>query len=329
MEYIIILLIIILIGLVVALIISMNKSSAMIAQMNDPAKNQSLTDSLMNQNASTMRTQGYVESMTETVAELKTQMTALSHENGANGERLSQTLKTVEDMNRIMVNHKRRGNFGEFQLSNLMSVYCGDNQAVFTMQYTLPNGTIVDCALQIPGDDRILGIDSKFPLESYMSILKISDSQTNDGMDAAVKQMANDVKKHIDDISSKYINANTQPYAVMFVPSEAIYQFIAGSLPDVIEYGHRKKVLMASPTTLLGVVFTIISLTKDYNRAKHVEDIEKSLLLLQDDAERLVSRLQQMDSQYQTLGRTMQSVAISSNKIKKKIDNLSDGQEEG
>lgn len=41
-------------------------------------------------------------------------------------------------MNTVMTNTKLRGNWGEYQLDMLLSVYCGQNPSIYTMQYTLP-----------------------------------------------------------------------------------------------------------------------------------------------------------------------------------------------
>ena len=49
-----------------------------------------------------------------------------------------------------MTNTKLRGNWGEYQLDMLLSVYCGQNPSIYSMQYALPNGKIADCAFHLP-----------------------------------------------------------------------------------------------------------------------------------------------------------------------------------
>lgn len=271
-----------------------------------------------------LKTQGYVESLNTSIGTMLSQVGELTKESTRSKDMLENTFKAVSEMNKVMVNHKSRGNFGEYQLSNILSVYCGDNQNIYTMQYPLKNGTIVDCALLIPSDGKtkILGIDSKFPLDNYLKMENVEDESIKSGY---IKSFKNDVKKHINDISEKYINSETQPYAIMFIPSEAIYQFIAGQTPELVEHGHRKKVLLVSPTTLLGVVFTIISLTKDFNRFKNAKKIEETVSTLKQDVDRLVERFEKVQSNYTTLGKNLELSSKSINKISNKVSNVYDG----
>lgn len=126
-------------------------------------------------------------------------------------------------LNDIMVNKKSRGNWGEYQLNNLLSVYAGDNQEIFETQYSLKNGYIGDVALHLPGTDKVMIIDSKFPLENYQNLTKdISDVEMAK-YESLFKQ---NIKKHINDISKKYITSQTVENAVMFIPSEAIYMYV-------------------------------------------------------------------------------------------------------
>ena len=174
-------------------------------------------------------------------------------------EQTNNITQRINALNDIMVNKKSRGNWGEYQLNNLLSVYAGDNQSIFETQYSLKNGYIGDVALKIPGE-KVLIIDSKFPLENFRKLDSV-ESAENDikKFESAFKQ---DIKKHINDISKKYITSETIENAVMFIPSEAIYMEVCAKYSELIEYAHHKHVLLTCPTTLIGVVFTLINITK-------------------------------------------------------------------
>lgn len=228
-----------------------------------------------------------------------------------------EVFKKVNELSNIMVNHKSRGNFGEFQLSNIMSIYCGESKDIYGMQFTLKNGFIADCVLKSPDSKKFLCIDSKFPLDNYNHI--IDDSNSEDKIKSYQNLFKADVKKHINDIAKKYITSETEPYAVMFVPSEAIFQYIAAENSELIEYGHRKKVLMVSPTTLIGVVFTIMSLTKDLKRAKNTKKIEKLIVDMLPDIERLETRHSKLTATMQTLLKYTDEESKSIEKIGNKV----------
>ena len=44
---------------------------------------------------------------------------------------------------------------------------------------------------------------------------------------------------------------------------------------------------MTSPSTLMGVVFTLINITKDFNRSENIKEIEQRIIKLKEDTNRL------------------------------------------
>ena len=203
---------------------------------------------------------------------------------GQSDVKINHMIDGMHEINVIMTNTKKRGTFGEYQLYHILSLYCGDNQHIYEEQYHLSNGKIGDAALHLPGNTKVLIIDSKFPMENY---LKIVDNPKDISYQNEFKK---NVKKHIDDISNKYITEETLEEAVMFIPSEAIYLYLCDECADLYDYAHNKKVLMTSPSTLMGVVFTLINITKDFNRSENIKEIEKQIIKLKSDTDRLDDR---------------------------------------
>lgn len=235
---------------------------------------------------------------------------------------LSNVSQDINEMNRVMINKKSRGNWGEYQLDTLLSIYCGESKEIYQMQYTLGNGMIGDAALKLPGNKKILIVDSKFPMENYVRILDSSNETDRTRYSGLFKT---DIKKHIDDIMKKYITKETVDLAVMFIPSEAIYTYICAENEDLVAYAHTKHILLTSPTTLLGVVFTLINATKDFNRSNHIKDIEKSIILMADDARRLGERMDKVQSSTDILEKSLKDARISADKISNRIQKLADG----
>jgi DNA recombination protein RmuC len=232
----------------------------------------------------------------------------------------------VNDMNNIMINKKKRGNFGEYQLNNLLSIYAGESDEIYETQYLLQNGYIGDVALHLPGSEQVLIIDSKFPVENYTNLSRddISDIE-RDRYHSLFRQ---DIKKHINDISKKYITKETSENAVMFIPSEAIYFYLCSECDELIGYAHTHHVLITSPTTLLGVVFTFINITKDIKRTKNIKSLEKDIVNMYEDAKRLIERVDNVDRALERLQTSIRNVSISSNKIADKIERIHDGYSE-
>lgn len=235
-------------------------------------------------------------------------------------DKLNALSKNIQNMNAIMVNTKKRGNFGEYQLYYLLSLYLGDSSTVYEKQYHLPNGKIADAIMHIPGQTQVMAIDSKFPQENYLRLVDDPDDEK------AIADFRNNVRKHIRDIASKYlIPGVTTEEAIMFIPSEAIYLYICQEEPALIEEAHRAHVLITSPSTLMGVCMTLVNITKDYNRSRHMETLEKMIVALKDDSDRMVERYERARKTSETLDKQMNELEISINKLNKKIHQIYDG----
>ncbi|MCF0105963.1 MAG: DNA recombination protein RmuC [Holdemanella sp.] len=238
----------------------------------------------------------------------------------------SKSMENIENdiyaINQIMTNTKLRGNWGEYQLEILLSQYAAENTRVYQMQYMLENGKIVDAIFRLPDTNKVLCIDSKFPMENYSRILEYP------GNEEYVKLFKKNVKRHIDDISQKYITTQTTDYAILFIPSEAIYQYICANCEDVLSHALKNHVMITSPTTLIGITFSLISSTKDFYRANHLDEIERNLMMLQEDAYRLVERSNKAQANLETLAKQFGMVSTSATKIAKRIDEISKGKEE-
>ncbi|MBV9159586.1 MAG: DNA recombination protein RmuC [Candidatus Kaiserbacteria bacterium] len=165
----------------------------------------------------------------------------------------------LQNLERVLKNQKQRGNLGESSLELILSnVLPGQ----YEPQYMFRDGEKVDFAVKTK--DGIVPIDAKFPLENYVRCMDEIDDERRM---LYQKEFKNDVKKRIDE-TAKYIRPEegTMPFAIMFIPSESIYYDLLNSDPssglssrDLIEYSYQKKnVLIASPTTFLAYLQTVL-----------------------------------------------------------------------
>ena len=111
-------------------------------------------------------------------------------------------------------------------------------------------------------------------------------------------------------------------YALLFIPSESIYQFVCAKCDDLFTYAMQRHVMLVSPTTLVAQVMTLLESTKDFYRTNHMEEIEKNILTLQEDASRLVERSQRAEKNLQTLMTQFHQVSISAEKINNRIERM-------
>ncbi len=212
----------------------------------------------------------------------------------------------------LLGDKRSRGAYGEVQLEGLVrNVLPNDS---FKMQHTFENGVRVDCALSLPQPTGIVAVDSKFPLENYHKMFDSSLPEAT--QNAAEKQFKADVKKHVDDIASKYIIHNvTSDGAVMFIPAEAVFAEIHAYHPEIIDYAMNKRVWLVSPTTLMAVLNTARAVLKDVEMRKQVHIIKDELGKLSKDFERFDVRMKKLADNIRQAHDNAQEVHISSQKI--------------
>jgi DNA recombination protein RmuC len=229
----------------------------------------------------------------------------------------------VVSLQNILTDKKARGTFGEVQLKHILETIFGDhNQAVFTTQVTLDNGKMADAVLHLPYKMGDLAIDSKFPLENYQ---KMVDRELNErDRKLATKAFKKDIKRHIDDIASKYIIPTvTSEQAILFVPAEAIFAEINAYHQGLVEYAQRKHVWIASPTTLMSLLTSVQMMLRNVERDKHTKIIQEELIKLGTEFKRYQERWTKLSSTIKTMNKDVDNIHITSTKIGKKFDNIS------
>lgn len=234
-------------------------------------------------------------------------------------EKIDGLTSNVVSLQALLGDKRSRGAFGEVQLEALVKNIMPSES--FEMQYTLPNGSRVDCALFLPEPTGTVAVDSKFPLENYH---RLSDADASDEeRKRAQSQFKADVKKHIDDISQKYIISNiTSDGAVMFIPAEAVFAEIHASHRDLIDYAMNKRVWVVSPTTLMAVLNTARAVLKDVETRKQVHIIKDELAKLSKDFGLFDRRMQNLATHIRQANDDVQDIHITTQKISRRFSQI-------
>ena len=235
-------------------------------------------------------------------------------------EALSSNVVSLQD---ILTDKKSRGIFGEIQLYQILSSVFGEkNDKLYQKQYKLSNGTIVDSIIFTPEPLGNIAVDSKFPLENYRKMYNNELSQIE--RENARKDFVNDLKKHIDAISSKYIIKNeTSEQAILFLPAEAIFAEINAYHTDIIEYAYKKNVRIASPTTLISVLTVIQVTMTNLERDKYANIIQQELEKLNVEFTRYRTRWDNLQKDIEKVSKDVKEINTTSNKISKRFVEIS------
>ncbi len=234
-------------------------------------------------------------------------------------KKITELSGSVVSLQEILVDKRSRGAFGEVQLSALVRNMLPEQH--FSLQHSLSNGTRVDCILFLPEPSGNVAIDSKFPLESFQKIINVKTSEAE--LKIAQSQFKQDVKKHILDIASKYIIANeTADGAMMFIPAEAIFAEIHGNHPELVEFAHKNRVWLVSPTTMMAILTTARAVLKDAATRKQVHIIQEHLGMLAKDFERFQVRMNKLKEHIGQVHADAELVHKSSEKISSRFEKI-------
>lgn len=230
--------------------------------------------------------------------------------------------KQVVGLNRVLGDKQARGAFGQFQMEELVRDVLP--AAAYELQATLANGRRVDCLIRLPKPPGPIGVDAKFPLESFQALRRAADDTART---AALRAFKTDVAKHVADIADKYIVAGeTADWALMFVPSEAVYAEIHASLSETVADAHRRRVGIVSPTTLMAVLTTVRAIVLDAEMVARAQEIRAEVQRLKEDADRLVQRAGELDSGFNRVVEILRQVKISADKLAGRIGRIAEGE---
>ena len=258
--------------------------------------------------------QGSARRTAQSLGDLQQRLVAIDKAQD-NITKLSGDVLTLQD---ILSNKQTRGAFGEIQLTDIVSKALPSDS--FAMQHTLSNGKRADCLIHLPNPPGPICIDSKFPLEAYEALRNASnDWEVNE----AAKFLRTSVKKHIKDISEKYIlDGETADGALMFLPSEAVYAELHANFPELVREGFDKRVWIVSPTTCMATLHTMRAILKDARMREQAGAIRRELGLLFGDVERLSTRVENLDRHFGQASKDIADIKISADKAGRRARRL-------
>ena len=218
---------------------------------------------------------------------------------------MHESVKGVVSFQDLFRNPKLRGQWGEMSLEASLEQYFPRDR--FAIQHYFKSGEAVDAVLKLP-NDVLLPIDSKFNWDNFQKLVNSDNDIHRDGYR---KLFYSDVKKKVDEISSKYIlpAEGTTDFALMFVPAETVYYEMINNFKDVdiADYARKKKVILVSPNTFFLSVSAIHHWYRDVQINQKTQSIIKKLETivadsskLADDFRKLGNHLSNAQSAYQS-----------------------------
>jgi DNA recombination protein RmuC len=233
-------------------------------------------------------------------------------------EQITELGKDIIGLQDILKAPKLRGGLGEYFLKDLLGQVLPEKN--YETQYRFKDGTIVDAVVKV--GDRIVPIDSKFPLESFQRMIQADNPQKKE---MEKKEFIKSVKKRIDEVAAKYIKEeeNTYDFAMMYVPAENVYYetIITDNLRDkkyeISPYALEKKVIPVSPNSLYAYLMSIILGLKGFK-------IEQQAKLIMSELTRVQTSFSDFYADFSLIGRHLKNAESKFEETAKKADKFND-----
>jgi DNA recombination protein RmuC len=143
-------------------------------------------------------------------------------------------------------------------------------------------------------------VDAKVPLEAYLDALEATDE---DERRRRLEVHASQVRAHVLKLASKSYWAELEgspEFVVLFLPNEAMYGVALEQMPGLIEEGASKRVLVATPTTLIALLQTVHHGWRQERLALNAQKISEAGRIVH---ERIAILLEHWSKLGQSLGR--------------------------
>jgi DNA recombination protein RmuC len=247
---------------------------------------------------------------TESLRHLHERLAVIDHAQ----KNLTELASQVTSLREVLANKQMRGAFGQGRMEAI--VRDGLPRGAFEFQFTLSNKTRPDCVVFLPGDDRPIVIDAKFPLEAVSAL---REAKSEEARKQAAQRVRQDVSRHVNDIAERYlIPGETQEVALMFVPSESVYAELYDGFDDLIQKAYRAQVVIVSPSLLMLAIQVMQQILKDARMREAAGQIRTEVGHLMGDIGRLRERVLKLQQHFGQASEDVTQVLISADKIAKR-----------
>ena len=200
-----------------------------------------------------------LERFNSRLTEVEKERAAMSAELRSQVSYVQQTGETLRRETAALVNALRkpqiRGSWGETQLKRVAELAGMIERCDFDLQYTTKDDDRVlrpDMRVNLSEGKHVF-VDAKVPLNSFLEAAETDDPQLKA---EALGRYARNVRTHIDQLSSKqyWKAAETPEFVVLFLPNEMFFATALDQIPDLYDYAAARDVVLATPTTLIGML---------------------------------------------------------------------------
>lgn len=245
------------------------------------------------------------------LTEVEKERVAMSVDLRAQVQTVRQTGETLRRETAALVTALRkpqiRGSWGETQLKRVAEIAGMLERCDFDLQHTMAadDRTLRPDMRVNLAEGKHVFVDSKVPLTAFLEAAEATDEAEQA---AALVRYGRHVRTHVDQLSAKryWKGGETPEFVVLFLPSEAFFAAALDQVPDLYDYAASRDVVVATPTTLIGLLRAV---AYGWRQAALAESAAEVFRL----GRELHERLGLMGSRFDKLGRALRSSVTAYN----------------
>ena len=241
---------------------------------------------------------------------------------------------------KLVGNFKYQGQYNEKKIQRLFEKHGlveGDDFTTREAKSNIDPATglqrkvVPDFVINLPGDNASSSIvvDCKVSLTNFQKFANEKDKKERE---IFLKKHIDSVKDHVEKLSTKdYIkihNLKSFQYVVLFMPFDSCYLSVLEHDDSILDYCHERKVILAGPISLMGLIKTVTSLKNQQKQLSIVDKIVGDAEGIYDKYKAVKDNLRTAISSYKTHSKSLQNLINntygSSRGLESKIKKLKD-----
>ena len=229
----------------------------------------------------------------------------LSENYGKLNPQIESLITQTSELSGALKDNRRIGQWGEIQLRNVveragMTDYCD-----FEVQVTA-DGSRPDMIVKLP-ERRTVVVDAKASTSAYLDAQQAGDDET---AREALNKHAGALKRQVDDLASKDYGRKVPDaldFVVMFIPGDQFLSAALSSNPELLEYAMGKRIAVATPASLIAMLWAI---NHGWQQARLAESAEA----IKEAGEEMHTRMLNFIARYQDVGRELNQAVTAYNR---------------
>jgi DNA recombination protein RmuC len=257
--------------------------------------------------------EGVVQPLADSLGRLETQVRELERARekafGSLGAQVQTLARETATLSTALRSPQTRGRWGEVTLRRVAELAGMVHNCDFQEQETREGDGVrirPDMIVRLPGDRSIV-VDAKVPLTAYLDAVSAADETSRK---AALVRHGQQVSEHVRQLASKQYWNQFQPapeLVVLFLPGDHFFSAALESRPDLIEEALARKVVIATPVTLISVLKGIAYGWNQEQLAENAEEIRRV-------ASEMYERVQLVQEHYSDAGRLLEKTVEAYNR---------------